>query len=280
MFYFRAIFPIIGCIFFYSCSSPRYIYTPSAPNNPYFNGKGQSKLAASYSGGMSRGSSIAALKPQNRGFDIQAAYSINKNWAITAGYFNRKERDIYPMFTSNFFDSSIVTYQRHITDLGGGYYFPIDSRKNLYINLFGGIGFGKFALKDRGTDKSGFFYNRYHNSQVTKWFLQTSLNTFAGNYFRASFIGKFSFIHYGSIATSYSNEELQYFYLDKIRNKTIFYFEPAFNMQVGFRGLDWLKLEGCLHFSTDPFDEVARVEARSINASIGLCVDLTKLRTR
>jgi len=229
---------------------------------------------------MSKGSSISTLKPQNRGFDIQAAYSLHKNWAVTAGYFNRKERDIYRAFSTNYFDSSIVSYQRHITDWGGGYFFPVDRRKTLYINLLGGIGFGKFSFTDRGTDKTGLFYNRFHNSQVTKWFLQSSANTFAGNYFRASFIMKFSFVHYSSISTSYTNDELQYYYLDKVKNNTIFFFEPAFNIQVGFPGVDWLKLEGCLNFSTDPFDEVARVEARSINGSIGLCVDFTNLKVR
>jgi len=38
--------------FFFSCNTPRYIYSPSPPNNPYFKEKGDSKLAAYYSSGV------------------------------------------------------------------------------------------------------------------------------------------------------------------------------------------------------------------------------------
>ena len=265
-------------VFFSSCSSPRYIYAPSPPNNPYFTTKGESKLAASYSAGFSRGNKTSGTKPINNGYDLQAAYAISNNWALTASFFKRSERDVYPTLNSNYFDSSIVNYKRHIVDVGGGYFVPLDKRKTVFFNIYGGIGFGKFLIVDKGIDKSGFDYNRFHHSNIIKWFFQPSINSIAGKYFRASFIGRISFVHYGNISTTYANEELQYFFLVKIRNKTIAYIEPTFNLQIVIPDLDGLKIDGGFTFSSDPFRDIARIEARSFNAMAGLCFDLSKLK--
>ena len=48
---------------------------------------------------------------------------------MTAGFFERTEKDIYTSVRYNFFDSSILDYKRHITDLGGGYFIPLNKGK-------------------------------------------------------------------------------------------------------------------------------------------------------
>lgn len=258
-----------------SCNTPRYIYSPSPPNNPYFKEKGESKLSAYYSSG---GDNNTLDGGKNNGYDIQGAYAIANNWALTAGYFNRKERDVYSNGTYNFFESSVVDYKRNLTDVGGGYFLPLNIKRNISFNVFGGLAFGRFSFTDKGMDKQGLSYNRFHNSRIVKWYIQPSFNIMPGKYFRASFINKFSFAHYGNIATSYTDEELQYFFLDRIKNKTIFFFEPTFNMQVGIPKCEWIKIDGGFTFSSDPFEDVSRIEARNFNASIGLSFDLSKLK--
>lgn len=262
---------IVSC---YSCNSPRFIYSPSPPNNPYFKEKRESKLSAYYSSG---GDDNNRTGHRNNGFDLQAAYAVGNNWALTAGYFDRKEKDIYPYGNYNYFDSSVVSYKRHITDFGGGYFIPVDNRRSVFLAIYGGLGFGKFSFTDDGIDKARVNYNRFHHSDITKWFIQPSLNLFATNYFRASFITKFSFVKYGNISTSYSPDELQFYWLDKIKNKTISYFEPAFNVQFGIPPVDWVKAEGGFTLSSDPFYKNSQIQARGFTASIGLSFDFTKL---
>jgi hypothetical protein len=245
------------------------------PNNPYFTEEGQSKLGVYYSAG---GDHNPKDGEKNRGFEIQGAYAISNNWALTAGYFNRRERDIYSQYEYNFFDSSIVNYKRNLVDVGGGYFLPLDRQKTVSINLFGGIALGRFSFTDRGVDKSGVDYNRFHNSNIVKWYAQPSINAMPVKYFRASFIFKLSFVQYGKIATSYTSDELQYFYLDRLKNKTLFYFEPAFNMQLGIPGCDWMKIDGGVNFSSDPYRGNSKIQARSFNASIGLSFDFSTLK--
>src|SRR5215208_4400844 len=104
---------------------------------------------------------------------------------------------------------------------------PLDKQRTVSINMFAGLAFGKFSFTDKGMDKAGSAYSRFHNSKILKWYVQPSLNAMPGKYFRASFVFKFSFVHYSNIAASYTNDELQYFYLDRIKNKTLAFFEPA-----------------------------------------------------
>lgn len=270
---------VLLCIVIYSCNSPRYIYSPSPPNNPYFTKKGDSKIAAYYSGGSSR-STYGDGK--NRGFDLQGAYSIDDHWAILADYFNRNEKDIYDSYRTNFFDSSIVDYKRHITSIGGGYYTAIDKNQTAFFNIFGGIGMGKFSVTDNGLDKNGVQYSRFHNSSITKWYIQPSFNFMPSPNFNASFVGKFSFVSYGKISTSYQLEEQQYFYFDQLFKKTLFFFEPTFNMQIGASKCDWMKIDLGTTFSTNPYFQSthSRARVRGFNFSAGLCFDFSKIKKK
>jgi hypothetical protein len=72
--------PIITIAFF-SCRTPRFIYSPAPPNNPYFREKGESKLAAYYSVGADDDESA---EEYNEGFDLQAAFAISNHFALTA----------------------------------------------------------------------------------------------------------------------------------------------------------------------------------------------------
>lgn len=68
---------IIIVVLLSACNTPRYIYSPSPPNNPYFKEKGDSRLAAYYSSG---GDNNILTGEKKDGFDLQAAYAISNSW--------------------------------------------------------------------------------------------------------------------------------------------------------------------------------------------------------
>jgi hypothetical protein len=253
------------------CTSRRYIYSASPANNPYFSKKGQSQLSALYS--SSGGNRDASTDGYARGADLQGGYSISDHWALTAGYFNRNEKDVYDYYTSNTsLDSSIVTYKRNLLDLGAGYFFPLDQRKDIMLNIFAGLGFGKFSFDDIGK-LNGANYNRYHNSSITKWFIQPAINFTTGPYFRAAVIFRSSFVHYGNIQTSYTASELRDFSLERINNRTLFFFEPGVNFQFGLPAYQWIKLDMSISGVSHNSENLLGV--RSGNTSIGLSFDLS-----
>jgi hypothetical protein len=104
-----------------------------------------------------------------------------------------------------------------------------------------------------------------------------SLNLFAGDYFRASFVPRISFVHYSDISINYTNEELQYYWLDKINGETFQFYEPTFNIQFGIPPVDWVKIDGGLTFTSDPYYNISRIRSRGFNGSIGLSFDFFKL---
>jgi hypothetical protein len=258
---------------FTSCNTYRYIYSASPPNNPCFKEKGESKVTAYYSSaGNNR-----LTKEYAHGVDLQGAYAMSNHWAITAGFFNRREKDKYSG-SYNLFDSSVVRYKRNLYDIGGGYFTSIDKKKTLTANLYAGFAGGKFSFEDNGKDDSHVDYARYHESAIGKWFFQPSINFMPVNYVRFSFAAKFSYVHYGKIQTSYTANELAYFGLDKIANKTVNFFEPSFNIQLGIPEYPWIKIDAEVSSTSYNHSYSPHLNVRSSNGSIGLSFDFSKMK--
>lgn len=254
-----------------SCTTYRYIYSASPPNNPYFITKGESKATAYYSSG---GNNNRATGDNASGCDLQGAYAIGNHWALTTGYFNRRERDVYNFGSSN--ESSTINYKRNLFDLGSGYFVALDKNKEFTFNLYGGIALGKFSFIDNKT-----YYSRFHSSSITKWYFQPSVNFMPTQNFRLSFGTKFSFVHYGDIQTSYTPDEIQSLSLNLIANRTIPFIEPAFNIQFGIRKYPWIKLDYTISGTSHPFrSENVQLDSRTSNVSIGLSVDFSKMRQK
>jgi hypothetical protein len=259
-----------------SCRTPRLIYSPSPPNNPYFREKGESKLAAFYSGGDSN----KASGEYNLGFDLQSAYAITNNLALTAGYFQRNEKEVFSLFDRRHFDSSVINYKRKLTDFGMGYFKALGKSRVAFFNLYAGAGFGNFSFTDRGIDSLGMNYNRAYSNDMMKWYIQPSLNLFPGENFRLGFIWKYCIVNYSNQQTSYTVHELNYFDLDLLKKKTLDFFDMTLNTQVSFKGAKWLAIEGSVTLSSDPFENSVNLEARNFNASIGVSIDFSKMKKK
>lgn len=260
------LFLIVAAIAFTSCRSYRHVYSPAPAMNPFFTEKGNSHLAAFYSGGD--GNTGNGKRDKNEGLDLQAAYAITSRLALTTSYFFRRERDLYP---DDFYDTSTVNYKRQIGDFGIGYFLPLDSRRISVFNLYAGLGVGKFSIRDQGLNSSSTPYSRFHNARVMKGYLQPSFNFFAGDNFCIGFAGRFSFVRYNSISTDYDDGEQTYFHLDVLRRKTLGFFEPSMNIQFRFPGATWLRTEAALGFASNWNNNFPA--ARTLNASVGLAFD-------
>lgn len=260
-------FSIIVITVLSSCSNPyRYIYTATPPNNPYFIQKGESKLAGYYSNASD---SHEANTKQSGGWDFQGAYAISNHLALTAGYLNRIETDGNHVYNS---EDYFIKYKRNLFDIGAGYFLALDNKKKTTINLYGGVAFGTFSFTDTE-------YGASHKSAITKPYFQPSLNYSASSNFRMSFGSRFSFVHYGNIETSYSPSQILELNLDLIDDRTIFFFEPAFNVQFGVKEFPAAKVDISFSGTSKPFPtEYVTLRSRTSSFSIGLSFDISKLR--
>ena len=246
-------------ISFTSCTTDRYIYSASPANNPYLIKKGNAEVTGYYSADANSD----PPKQYARGIDLHGGYAVGNHWAIITGYFNRRERDINTESASN---NSFINYKRNLIDIGTGYFTSINKKKELYVNLYSGYAAGKFSFEEDNN-------RRYHESVIHKWFIQPGINFISKEYFRMSFAGKISIVHYGDIKTTYTSGELSGYGLDRIANKSICFFEPSFNLQFGTRKIPWAKIVFLMSGTSGYQPANTYLDVRGTNVSLGLSFD-------
>jgi hypothetical protein len=267
---------IACCLLLTACYSPRYVYSPTAHNVPVLIKKGDSKLAFNYSFNPTASTvkENVPTKGKARGFDVQGAYAISKNWAMQLNYFNRTERNAGD-FDAGARDSVVINYKRNLVEIGGGYFHALNSNKLSIVQIFAGVGFGKSNFTDNGRDQNNLYRSKFHNMGVVKLFIQPAFMVRSKGNFSAAFSSRSSLVFFKNINTDYNAIELNRYKLDSLTISPRLFWEPAVVNNFGFKKLPGLQLEFQLGFS---FLMSRRfVDYRSFNFSTGLLFDIPKL---
>ena len=256
------------CIIFFgtSCETPRYIYSPAAHNVPVLTKKGDSKIGAVYSTnavGQAAKNSVN-IENRSRGYDLQGAVAITNNFAVQGSHFYRSEK------TEGGSDSITIKYKRNLTEIGLGYYLPVNDKGNTFFQLFAGAGLGRFSFTD--IDKTA---NNYHQANITKIYLQPAFLYKSKGSFTTSVAIRLSGINYSKIKTTYTAGKLHDYHLDDLTGRAKWFLEPASVSSFGFKNVPGLRFEvqGGLSFL------MARnyVDYRKFNFSVGTWVDVGSL---
>ena len=254
---------VLMAVIISSCSSPRFAYSPSAHNAPVLTQKGDSKIGGSYSTnftGESKQNNVL-VDNRSRGFDLQGAYAITDNFAVQASYFYRWEQ------TTGGPDSSNILYNRNLTELGIGYYIPLNDNKKIFFQVFAGAGLGRFSFTDNS--KLGNFF---HQANISKIYLQPALLFRSKGSFTTAISLRGSIIQYSKVKTNYNHNQLNDYKLDSLTNRAKFFFEPAFVTSFGFKNVPGLRLEfqgGMSFLMSRHF-----IDYRFINLSAGIWFDI------
>ncbi|MGB4844991.1 MAG: hypothetical protein WBP16_11030 [Ferruginibacter sp.] len=249
------------------------MYSPAATNVPVFTKKGDSKLAAFYSNSSFGGRDVKNL--YSYGFDAQAAYAINNHWLVLLNQSSRYEKTSGDIDTY-YIDSNSIRYKRSITEIGGGYFTAIRDSSKLYVQITGGIGFGKFTLDDAGKDATTGYYSRYHQAGVTKLFIQPALQLLYNKNFSSSFVSRFVILWYHSIKTNYTAAEQDVYLLDGLTSSPRTFWEPAIINNFSFNKLPALQFE--LQFGFAALISRRFIDYRAVNISAGAVVNIAKLK--
>lgn len=248
------------------------MYSPAAANVPVFAKKGDSKLAAFYSNTAYGGRDVKNV--YSYGFDAQAAYALHDHWLVLLNQANRYEKtsgnpgNFYP-------DSNTIRYKRTMTEIGGGYFTAVKDSSKLYVQLTAGIGFGKFSLDDNGKDAATGYYNRYHQTGVTKFFIQPAIQIRYNKYFSSSFASRFIVLWYHSIKTNYTSAEQDAYLLDGLAASPRTFWEPAVVNNFSLKKLPAVQFELQLVFAA----LISRrfIDYRSVNISAGAVLDVSRI---
>jgi hypothetical protein len=261
----------------------RYIYSTTPANVNNFTKKGESKLNATYFGDG---------KSENGGVQMQAAYAFSNHWAAMASYTNKWERQAERYDTTRFyrerlfsgsiietnvFDSSVIMYKRLNYELGLGYFYHIGNSNKTIFYVYGGLGFGKQTMTDNGLDSNSIAYSRYYSGNITNYFLQFGYNLRASDNFCFSIGNKLTTSFFKQTSITYSKQEAEYFYLDKVDNNSLFIWEPYLNVQFGLPKYQWVKLDMQMLLSGSNLG-YNYPKANNVSMSIGLSFDISKMK--
>ena len=249
-----------------SCNTPRYIYSPAAHNVPVLTKKGDSKFGAVYSTNAVGQTEVDGQKIDNRsrGYDLHGAAAITDNFAVQASHFYRWEK------SEGGTDSVTVKYKRNLTEIGLGYYMAINDNRNIFFQIFAGVGLGRFSFTDN--DKFGSYF---HQANITKIYVQPAILFKSKGSFTTSIALRASSINYSKIKTNYAASQLSDYHLDDLSGRAKWFFEPATVSSFGFKNIPGLRFEvqGGLSFL------MARnyIDYRKFNFSIGSWLDIGSL---
>ncbi len=222
---------------FSSCYSPRYVYSPSTQNIPQINKKGDVILGGYFaSGGGSSRHSYPHVHAYNLGMDLHSAYAMSDHFAVIINKYNRWEKNDGAN-DFNLGDSSIIKYHRGLTEFGAGYFTSMKrDREHNFFQVFAGVSFGKFRLNETSLN-NGIPFTRFHNSKITKLFVQPGFILGQKKKFSTSFSSRFNAIFYNKIKTDYNSTELDNYLLDDLSSSPVFFWEPATTFSFGFKKL-------------------------------------------
>jgi hypothetical protein len=257
-----------------SCYSPRYVYSPSTHNIPALEKKHDLIIAPSYSVGI--GGKDAYASGYNHGLELNIAYAFSKRFAIMLNQHNRWEKN----GGDNSFspgDSSLLRYERNLTEVGIGYFKNVDDDSSVYFQFFTGAAFGKSSIFDEAFVQSGIL-KKHHRSNVVKAFIQPSFLFGHRRNFSAALSSRFSSIWFKDMVTNYNSSELDNYFLDSLAVSPVFMWEPAFNFEFGHKKLPGLRLQAQLGNSV--LLNRRFIDYRSINFAVGVIADMRKLFAR
>lgn len=258
-----------------SCNTPRYIYSTTTQNLPSLKKKGDFQVDGFYSTNGDNATVSDSVRYHN-GADFNAAVAISNHWAITGSLGYRWEKESYNenyLFGGALQTISTVKYKRMNWEIGGGYYTSIHRLDKVYLQLFGGVGAGKYEMQERGelydysTVPAGTTsITRFHNNNVFRFYLHPAIHFHFNRYFKMAVAAKFLNVHYSDIKTNYLQPELESYRLTPLEGKTFSFFEPCVDLKFNIPNAEWV----APHMQFSVSTPLSSYDTRKFNASFGI----------
>ncbi|MEO6328087.1 MAG: hypothetical protein ABIO55_04110 [Ginsengibacter sp.] len=256
---------------FFSCYSPRYVYSPSTQHIPLVKKRGDFNVGGYFAtGGGSSNIAHVGSQNYNAGMDLNSAYALSDHFAIMINKYNRWEKN-NGANDFNIGDSSIIKYKRGLTELATGYFTVLRNHsKKSFFQLFAGVAFGKFQINDNSVN-NGFHFSKFHNANIAKIFLQPAIIIGPQENFTASFSSRITEVFYNKINTNYSATELDNYLLTGLSSSPVFFWEPAMNYSYAFKKPKGVRVN--LQSGFTVLLNKRFIDYRTINLALGITVN-------
>jgi len=219
---------LLGLPFYFSCSTPRYVYAPARVNAPLLEEKNEVQLDGSFN----------VLS----GFDGSAAYAATSHIGIMLNGSWIDDHQGGSSISSEMLPPDRINYHRASTDLGLGWFTRIDSSSKWHFEIYGGMGIGKFSIKDVGKIDGSTPYTRNYDSRLQRIFIQPAFGMSTPNV-QLVFYARLLFQRYHGIETNYSDAEMEYYFIPKDPGKYYGFLEPGFSFRFYIPSIPFIGFE-------------------------------------
>ncbi len=256
------------CVTLCACYTPRYVYSPPTQNIPSVHKKNDLEFSAFYAGSVN---TFKSKDNYNQGFDIQSAWAESNHFAIILSESARWERNSgNDSYFAN--DTSRLSYQQNYVEIGGGYFSSPKANPKMQVQIFGGAAFGSSKISDNYISNN-ITANKYHNSYVTKIFIQPALLYSPFKNFLTSLSSRFTAVIFTHIHSNYTANELDNYNLDSLTVSPVYFWEPAVSYTIGIKQLPIkFRIQGSISVLLNR----RFVEHRSSNVSFGIVSDFSQ----
>lgn len=256
-------------VLLWGCTSPRYVYTPSAINNPFLTEKGDGEIQAAYSTSASDAESGSSGSSVN-GLDLMGSYAVANNFGIQAHYYYRGEKDSYTLSWPNEGLDGTIKYNRNEFELGIGGFVPLDKSKSIIFSGWAGVGFGGTAMNESNVPNggSGSFRTGNFDYKTTRLYFQPSFNFIVSEYFKCGIVARVSSMRFSNVSTNFNQIDLIDRQLDNLGENNLTLVDAGYNLSFGFRGMKNMLFTHQLSFAGS---SGGYYDIRPLNFSFGVC---------
>lgn len=234
-----ATFCLSGCYSIY--------YAPNAQNVPMFIEKKEARISVAYcvtDDGTGYNSA--------QGVEIQSAYAVGNHFAIIANGFKAESSE-----SDELYSSGIRNGSTSLIEMGAGYFKPL-KKKKLILEIYGGLGSGRF--KNRFIAETDTTKTVYSSVNFDRYFIQPSIG-YSKPHFGVAFSLRLALLSYDKrpelgLSTSY------------------FLAEPCFTIRAGWRSF---KFQTQIQLSNNLTDR--GFPQHHLNVNTGLCLILPVKRS-
>ena len=230
---------LFAFVMLFSCTVRRYVYTPATANLLTPGQKGNAKVAVNYSSSSSS-DILPSTNDKSEGVDLQAAYAITDKIALRAELYTKSEKNSGT--ATDFFGNDITEYQNNYRkngfELSGGLYQIGKGEAGVSLQLFAGIGGGKFSLNERDITSANIYY---HRMNYFKGFFQPSVRIAASKYVSITLGSRLSVINFNHIKTDIPDIDKEA--LGYIGTANSVFTDVFTHFEFGFKGLEPVKFQ-------------------------------------
>lgn len=228
---------IFASAILYSCTAPKYIYTPPTANLLGINERKQIKAAADYT---TSGSSIRTGNsgPHASGIDAQVVYGASGRLVLRADWFSKWESNQSAGELNNIpFEK--VSYRKNGAALSAGIYNFSKNKKASVFQINAGIGTGSSSFVNRYADPD--ILPQFYKVNYYRFFIQPAAVVRLSSHYNVSIAGRFSIFNYRNINTD--SRELKESVLGIIDSKPSLISDVIFQNEFGFKGLTGISFQ-------------------------------------